>query len=73
MLLLICSFLSLIILFLLYFIYYIFLKNQFKKGISWNKSINGNKKVSLIIATYNEEKTLFDKIQNIIGSYHIGS
>ena len=66
MFLLICSFSSLIILFLLYFLYYVFLKNQFKKGISWHKSVNGNKKVSLIIATYNEEKTLIDKIQNIL-------
>ena len=52
--------------FLLYFLYYIFLKKQLKKGTSWHKSVNGNKKVSLIIATYNEEKTLIDKIKNIL-------
>jgi len=53
------------LLFLMYLVYYIYLKSKVNK-ISWNKKLDVEKKVSLIVATYNEEATLPDKIKNIM-------
>lgn len=63
--LLIGSFLLGVFLFLIYFAYFLLMHHSRKQGANW-KSYKLNTKVSLIVATYNEEATLPAKLRNVL-------
>jgi poly-beta-1,6-N-acetyl-D-glucosamine synthase len=49
----------------IYYLYFLYIKNKNKGPITWNKAPT-NKKISIIIATYNEEDTIENKLKNIM-------
>ncbi len=66
MFLLITSVSILVVLLIAYCSYFIFLRNIQNKDITWQKKVDFSKKVTLIIATYNEADTLPTKIHNTL-------
>jgi len=65
MILLISSVLLGVLLLLIYFAYFLLMRRSWKHGVSW-KSDRLDAKVSLIVATYNEEATLPTKLKNVL-------
>ena len=66
MFLLITSVSILVVLLIAYCSYFLFLRNVQNKNITWQKKVDFSKKVSLILATYNEADTLRTKIHNTL-------